>query len=65
MIPDTRDGNSFADSTLRMPRWRKNLDGQPADRVAALRRELSSLVDDLLARGEPVGMEALIIVAQK
>ena len=65
MVPDTRDGDSFADFTLRMPRWQKNLAGQPADRVTALRRELASLVDDLLARGEPVGMEALVVVAQK
>lgn len=65
MVPDTRDGDSFADFTLRMPRWRKNLAGQPADLVMAWRRELASLVDDLLARGEPVGMEALVVVAQK
>jgi SAM-dependent methyltransferase len=65
MVPDTRDGDSFADFTLRMPRWQKNLAGQPADRVMAMRRELASLVDDLLARGEPIGMEALMVVAQK
>lgn len=64
-VPDTRDGESFTDLTLRMPRWQKNLAGQPAPLVAAMRRELASLVDDLLARGEPVGMEALVVVARK
>lgn len=64
-VPDTPDGDSFVEQTLRMPRWQKNLAGKPADLVAALRRELASLVNDLLARGEPIGMEALVVVARK
>lgn len=64
MVPDTPDGDSFAQHTLRMPRWQKNLADQPAERVAALRRELAALADDQLARGQPLGMEALIIVAE-
>ena len=64
MVPDTRDGDGFAEHTLRMPRWQKNLAGLPAERVEALRRELAALADERLAHGEPLGMEALMIVAE-
>lgn len=63
-VPDTRDGARFAEATLRTPRWQKNLANQPAERVAALRHEIAALADERLAAGEPLGMEALMIVAE-
>lgn len=65
MIPDVHDGARYADLTLRMPRWRSILDGQPAERVAELRRQLAIGADELLARGEPIGLDALVVVARK
>jgi SAM-dependent methyltransferase len=64
-VPDTRDGDSFAELTLRMPRWQKILAGKPADLVAAMQRELASLADAWLAHGEPIGLDALLLVARK
>lgn len=65
LVPDVIDGDDFAARTLRMPRWQKNLAGQPAERVDALRRELAGLVDRTLAAGTPIGFDALMIVAER
>ena len=65
MIPDVRDGARYADLTLRTPRWRGILAGQPEDQVAEFRRQLAISADELLARGQGIGLDALIVIAHK
>lgn len=65
MIPDWRDSARFADMSMKTPRWVANLAGQPEDRIESFRRELVRLADERLAAGEPIGLDALVVVARR
>lgn len=65
MTLPVRDGAEFADLMLETPRWQKNLAGQPAARLAALRTEMAALADAQLAAGKPIMLEALMVVAER
>lgn len=65
MTMPVRDGDSYADLTIRTPRWQQNLAHLPEAAMDAFRRTLADMADDHLAAGEPIALDALLIVAQR
>ncbi|MGE0706938.1 MAG: class I SAM-dependent methyltransferase [Planctomycetota bacterium] len=62
---DVRDGEAYAAVTLATPRWVGLLEGVAPELVAAFRARLVALADEHLARGLPIGLDALIVVAER
>ncbi|GAB4527142.1 MAG: hypothetical protein Tsb0020_44720 [Haliangiales bacterium] len=62
---DVRDGRHFADINLRTPSWQETLQGQPPERVEIMRDELIRATDECLQVGVPVGLDALMVVAER
>ncbi|WP_428261475.1 class I SAM-dependent methyltransferase [Haliangium sp.] len=65
MMYDLPSGAAGAAVVVRNPRWRKLLATQPEERVAAFQAELEARFDELLAAGTPIGLDALMLVADK
>jgi ubiquinone/menaquinone biosynthesis C-methylase UbiE len=60
-----RSGAALTERLLRTPRWRQNLaqvDAATQDRLAA---EMTRLADEHLAAGQPIALEALVVVARR
>lgn len=65
MMPHWRDSRHFADVTLAMPRWRGAVEGRPPALMQAFRTELMRLADERLDAGEPLGLDTLIVIAER
>jgi SAM-dependent methyltransferase len=65
MMPCWRDGGHFADLILTTPRWTEITDSHPEPIRRAFRDELVRLADELIQAGEPIGLDALIVIAHR
>lgn len=67
LIRDVASGTTYADLVLSTPRWKGYLESAnaPAEQVTALRDELARLAEERLAAGEGIGLETLVLVAER
>ena len=65
MTMPVQGGAHYADIVLRTPRWQKNLDALPAETVTVFRRTLADLAGEHLAAGQPIALDALVVVARR
>lgn len=65
MIRPIRSGATYADLILATPRWEGYLEESTPELGSAIRASLTRLADEALGAGRPIGLEALIVVAEK
>ncbi len=64
MLAELHDPARWAAAVLEGPRWRELLADRPED-AARLARRLTELGEGTLARGEPLALDALLVVARR
>jgi ubiquinone/menaquinone biosynthesis C-methylase UbiE len=65
MIRPIRAGNDYADLTLSTPRWQEYLAETTPEIAQNLRAALARLAEEALGAGRGIGLEALVVVAEK
>ena len=65
MIRPFRSGAEYAELILSTPRWESYLAQEPEGARAALAKSLEGLAEGALRAGRPIGLEALVVVAER
>lgn len=65
LIRPLREGAEYAELTLATPRWQGYLEAADPAQGAALRAALTRLADEALAAGRPIGLDALVVLAER
>tara|TARA_R110002072_G_scaffold1287_3_gene10431 strand:- start:746 stop:1567 length:822 start_codon:yes stop_codon:yes gene_type:complete len=65
MIRPIRSGSDYAELTLATPRWQDYLAETTPELAEQLRASLARLAEEALSAGRGIGLEALVVVAEK